>query len=329
MSSIASPVVDRPAGGLRQYLELARIDHWVKQIFVVPGVVLALLLTDAPLPSAGSLAAALLAVCLLASANYVINEWLDRHRDAEHPLKCERPAVRYDLKPGFLYALYVLLAVLGLGLALAQSRTFAVLGGLLLIAGLVYNVPPLRLKDRAFLDVIVEAFNNPLRLTLGWAAVDPTTLPPSSVMLCYWSGGAFLMTIKRLAERRYVVERSGEATLAAYRPALARAGEQRLFEAASLYSLISVFALTVFLVKYRIEYLLLVPIVAALFALYLAIGLEPESAAQAPEKLWRERGLVVTMAVLIGAFLALTWIDLPILEALTEPHYIRLPDGAR
>lgn len=327
MSSIASPAVDRPAGGLRQYLQLARVDHWVKQIFVVPGAVLALLLTDAPLPAPMTLFSALLAVCLLASANYVLNEWLDRHRDAEHPLKCERSAVRYDLKPSVVYSLYLLLTVLGFGLALAQSRTFAVFGGLLLIAGLVYNVRPLRLKDRAFLDVIVESFNNPLRLVLGWTAVDPATLPPSSVMLSYWSGGAFLMTIKRLAERRYVVDRAGEEALAAYRPALARADERRLFEAASLYSLISVFALTVFLVKYRIEYLLLVPIVAVLFVLYLALGLQPESAAQAPEKLWRERGVVWAMTVLIAAFLVLTWIDLPLLDRLTEPHYLRLFGG--
>lgn len=311
---------------------MARVDHWVKQIFVVPGIVLAALLTDTGLPRGflglGRLLVAVLAVCLLASANYVLNEWLDRHHDAKHPLKASRPAVRYRLSPTAVYAHYLALLIFGLGLAWWVNTTFAVLAGLFVLSGIAYNVVPLRLKDRSFVDVVAESLNNPLRLALGWVAVDPQTLPPGSMLLAYWAGGAFLMTVKRLSERRFVVEQAGEEALLAYRPSLARASEPRLLEVSSLYSLISVFALTVFLVKYRIEYLLLVPIVAFLFALYLDVGLRSDSPAQAPERLWREPALVITMTVLIGAFFALTWVDLPVLEHLTEPRYIRLPTAS-
>jgi hypothetical protein len=35
--------------------------------------------------------------------------------------------------------------------------------------GIFYNVRPMRTKDRAYLDVISESINNPLRLMIGWA----------------------------------------------------------------------------------------------------------------------------------------------------------------
>ena len=42
---------------------------------------------------------------------------------------------------------------------------------MLLASGVVYNIPPLRMKDRAWWDVIAESFNNPIRLWLGWFAL--------------------------------------------------------------------------------------------------------------------------------------------------------------
>ena len=35
---------------------------------------------------------------------------------------------------------------------------------------------------------------------IGWAMIDATTLPPGSIILSYWLGGAFLMAAKRLSD---------------------------------------------------------------------------------------------------------------------------------
>src|SRR3546814_15555338 len=67
------------------------------------------------------------------------------------------------------------------------------------------------------LDVISESINNPIRLTLGWTMVDPTTLPPSSLLLAYWTGGAFLMGAKRLSEYRDISTEAGMQMLHRYR----------------------------------------------------------------------------------------------------------------
>ena len=62
----------------RDYIRIARPDHWIKNLFIFPGFFAALVLTShrAIRPVLDPLLA-LVATSLVASANYVINEWLD------------------------------------------------------------------------------------------------------------------------------------------------------------------------------------------------------------------------------------------------------------
>jgi 4-hydroxybenzoate polyprenyltransferase len=154
--------------------------------------------------------------------------------------------------------------------------------------------------------------------------VDPSTLPPSSLLLTYWMGGAFLMAIKRFAEYRTLTADGQLRRAHAYRRSFRRYTEETLLVSSFVYALMAAFFLAVFLIKYRVEYLLCLPFFAALFAAYLRLGLAPESAAQAPERLFREKGLVVLVILLVAALALFTWIDVPALERLTAPHYIRL-----
>src|SRR5581483_5220482 len=112
------------------------------------------------------------------------------------------------------------------------------------------------LKDHAYVDVLTEAVNNPLRLMIGWAMVDAATLPPSSILLAYWFGGAFLMGAKRLSEYRELAAAAhGRERLARYRASFGGYTEVSLTAATLVYALFSVMMLSIFLIKYRIEYL--------------------------------------------------------------------------
>jgi hypothetical protein len=91
-----------------------------------------------------------------------------------------------------------------------------------------------------------------------------------------------------------------------------------------VYALCSVFFLAVFLIKYRIEYVLTVPIVIALFAKYLALSMEPGSSAQKPEKLFRESGLIVLVVWLVALFSITTFTNIPELEVFTTQRFIRV-----
>ena len=87
------------------------------------------------------------------------------------------------------------------------AMVYALLAVLLLAMGIFYNARPLRTKDRPYLDVLSEAVNNPLRLLLGWFTLVGSVLPPSSILLAYWMGGAFLMAVKRFTELRGIADR--------------------------------------------------------------------------------------------------------------------------
>jgi hypothetical protein len=143
------------------------------------------------------------------------------------------------------------------------------------------------------------------------------------LLLAYWMGGAFLMTVKRLAELRWAESEGACDSLAGYRAPFRRYDDRKLLLAAFLYSQLAAFFLAVFLIKYRVEYILSLPFFAALFGAYLWVGLKESSAAQHPERLYRERMLLLFVALLVAVLAILTWADLPWLERLTAPHYIR------
>jgi 4-hydroxybenzoate polyprenyltransferase len=177
----------------------------------------------------------------------------------------------------------------------------------LFIMGSAYNVEPLRTKDVPFLDVLTESVNNMIRLLLGWFVLTDNCLPPCSIIIGYWMAGAFLMAIKRFAEYRMIgdPERAG-----LYRKSFRRYTESSLLVSSFVYALASTFLIGVFLVKHRIELLVSMPFMIALFGKYVAIAYKPDSAAQKPEKLYRERGLMAltflfVLSILVGSFISI------------------------
>ncbi|MGH8605692.1 MAG: UbiA family prenyltransferase, partial [Gammaproteobacteria bacterium] len=239
---------------MNPYIQIIRADHWFKNVFMVPGFILALIFTrttfsDGIVPTL----IAVLSTCLVASANYVINEWLDAEYDRHHPVKRNRPSAVGKVKARYVYLEYFLLIVGGLLLASLLTLNFVIFSVILLVMGVIYNVRPMRFKDRVYLDVLSESINNPLRLLLGWSALVPDAMPPSSILIAYWMGGAFLMGVKRYAEYRFIgdPEQAGM-----YRLSFRHYTEEKLLLMSFFYALTAAFFLGIFLIKYRIEMVL-------------------------------------------------------------------------
>ena len=303
---------------LKGYLYIARVDHWFKNVFMLPGVALAVVLANVE-PSVGMLIDILVAVlstCFIASANYVINEWLDAPFDQHHPVKKNRPSVRGQVSGPFVYLEYAMFAATGLGLAYWLNNVFVIFSLSLLAMGALYNIKPFRAKDRAYLDVLSESINNPLRLLLGWSAIVSDMLPPSSILLAYWMGGAFLMAVKRYAEYRFFDDPSQAGM---YRLSFRNYTESSLLVSSFYYALASSFFLGIFLIKYRIEFLLSFPLFALLFAWYLSIGMRPMSPTWSPEKFYQEKGFMAYLLVFCAAIAFMFFVDMPWLAQLLEP----------
>jgi decaprenyl-phosphate phosphoribosyltransferase len=236
-------------------------------------------------------------------------------------VKSGRPAARQRLEARLVLLEYFTLMAIGLAAAWFVNPPFFLVSVWLLVMGVAYNVPPLRLKDKVHLDVLTESVNSPIRFLLGWFLVTGDYLPPSSVLLAYWTGGAFLMSVKRYAEYRSIGNR---ARAAQYRRSFEHYTERSLLLASFFYALCSTFFIGVFLVKYRIEFVLTFPLFAGLFTWYLSIGLKQHSAAQAPEKLYREVMFIGFAAITFIFAISLLAIDIPSLKSLMEPHLIKV-----
>ena len=154
--------------------------------------------------------------------------------------------------------------------------------------------------------------------------VDPTTLPPASILIGYWLGGAFLMGAKRLSEYREIVASHGRDLLVRYRASFAGYDEFNLTASCFVYALLSGMALAIFFVKYRIEYILVLPVIAILFGQYMALSMRPASTAQKPEKLFQERSLMLIVAILVVVFAIATVVNIPLMNTLTTQSYIQL-----
>ena len=302
---------------MKSYIKIARPDHWIKNLFIVPGVILANLLTETAFTAEIGIRFIIgfLATCLIASANYVINEWLDAKFDKYHPTKKNRPVVAGNMKFSLVMLEYALLIAAGLGLSLLVSTYFLYMELWLLIMGVLYNVEPIRTKDIAYLDVLSESVNNLIRLLLGWFIITNQYQPPLSIMVGYWMGGAFLMATKRFAEYRMIgdPERAG-----LYRKSFRHYTEHSLLISAFFYALAAAFLIGIFMLKYRIEYLLAMPLLFGLFCFYLYIAFKPDSAVQKPEKLYREKKLFVYIIFMIAGMVILTYIRIPALDYFVE-----------
>ena len=295
---------------MKNYIKIARPDHWVKYAFILPGVAIAVLLTDFTF-SSGVIVKFIIgffATCFIASANYVINEWLDAEFDKFHPTKKYRPVVSENMKLSYVLIEYALLIVLGLVLAFCVSRIFAYMEIWLLIMGVLYNVKPIRTKDIPYLDVLSESINNMIRLLLGWFIITSDYQPPISILIGYWFAGAFLMATKRFAEYRMI----GDPSVAGlYRKSFAHYTETSLLVSSFFYAMCATFFIGVFMIKYRMEYIIAMPFVFGLFCFYLYIAFKPDSAVQKPEKLYKEKSLLVYIAFLVVILALLTFVDLP------------------
>jgi decaprenyl-phosphate phosphoribosyltransferase len=299
------------------YVEIARIDHSIKNIFVLPGLIVALSIDPARwrLMQPGIILAGLLAVGLVASSNYVLNEILDAAYDRLHPFKARRAIAAGRASVPAAYVEWVALMLAGIGLGLIVSAPFTITLAGLWIAGCLYNVPPIRTKDIVYLDVISEAVNNPLRMLAGWYLTGTGAVPITSLLLSYWAAGCYFMAIKRYAEwREMPAER-----LRAYRKSLGSYSERSLLTSILLYASLAMLFFGAFIARYRLELILSFPLVALVMAVYFWLAFREKSPVQHPELLYREPKVVVPVALCAAVMAALLFVDLPALHKMFVP----------
>jgi 4-hydroxybenzoate polyprenyltransferase len=172
-------------------IRLLRPRQWVKNAFVCAGIVFGGHLHDARLLM--GVALAVVSFSLMGSSVYVLNDYLDREADREHPDKRNRPLASGEVTPrqGFVAALLCLSA----SVAAAWFADIRVLVLVLVYLG-INTAYSLRLKHQPVIDVFCISTGFMLRILAGtWGL----RIPPSGWLLLT---GMFITLFLGFAKRR-------------------------------------------------------------------------------------------------------------------------------
>ena len=148
------------------FIELLRPQQWVKNAFVLVGLVFGHAWND-PALLADALAATA-AFCLASGAVYAFNDARDAAQDRDHPDKRGRPVARGAVAPAEAMALAVLVAAAGLAIAVAAGWKVAEFILAYLALNALYS---LGLKRVPVLDVVAISAGFMLRLLAGTSGI--------------------------------------------------------------------------------------------------------------------------------------------------------------
>ena len=193
-------VFPRARPTLKVYAKAIRLHQWAKN-----GLVFAPLLLgghSGDLGAWGSAILGFLALGLVASANYLVNDLLDLQEDRRHWSKRERPLAsgQISIRQALAVSLVLLTTGLALATALAPSALVVVCSYLVLTQAYTW-----RLKREPILDATALALLYTLRLALGSAV---TGIPISAWLLVF---SLFLFLSLSLAKRHTEIARIVEA----------------------------------------------------------------------------------------------------------------------
>jgi 4-hydroxybenzoate polyprenyltransferase len=272
---------------LRYYLQVLRLDHWFKNLFTVIGSLAALSYFKSGLSFylIDNVLFGLLLACLISSVNYAVNEILDASYDLQHPVKRFRPIPSGLVNIQTLLIVTVGILVVALTLAAYFFNFYFQLSlTSLFIAGMLYNLRPVRAKEIPYVDVISESVNNPIRLLIGWFAVTSShILPPLSLVWLFWVFGAFLMTAKRLAELLFL---GSQATL--YRQVYKYYSKTSLVAVMAFYGVLTLISYTYFSFHFQKELLFILPFFVIFMIWFFKMTLSSRLLVKEPEKVFSE-----------------------------------------
>ncbi len=270
----------------KYYLAVLRLDHWHKNLFTLLGSLGAIVYFHIPFSKIEWqwIILGLFLSCLLSSVNYAINEFLDASFDALHPTKRYRPIPSGKINPEklfFIAGLMLVAAILMSNIWMPKKFSFFLI--LFFLSGLLYNLRPARAKDVAYLDVIVESLNNPIRLCIGWYAFDHLNkFPPLSLILCFWVFGAYLMTAKRYAEIKKITQTEAEN----YRPVYRVYTASSLMGMMHVYTVLTLTTFTWISIKYKPVFLYFLPFAIVFFIWFYTLTIKKDSFVSNPEKIY-------------------------------------------
>ncbi|WCL51310.1 decaprenyl-phosphate phosphoribosyltransferase [Leptospira sp. GIMC2001] len=175
------------------FLKLMRIPQWIKNVILFAALIFGKKITDETAVISSVIAFFLFSIT--ASCQYVINDYLDREEDSQHPEKKHRPLASGELDSSFALFLTAIILPLALIGSYMLKPAFAVIVAFYLAFNIVYSK---FLKHIVILDVMSISMGFVLRAIAGAIVVGVAF--SSWLILCTFMLSLFWGFSKRRGE---------------------------------------------------------------------------------------------------------------------------------
>jgi 4-hydroxybenzoate polyprenyltransferase len=288
-------------------MDALRLERWPRSLAIIPGFIALFVLEPEIFKEmntfqlAVKLPGAFILTLLISTANYIVNEISDAPYDAFHPSKKDRPLVNKKISAGILMTLWLVMVLISLAAAYLfyENLYFLIALVALLAAGILYNVPPIRMKDIPYLDSTLESANNPIRFLIGWYIIGATA-PPASLLVSWWAFGNFLMVGKRAAEKKFLTKEES----AGYRSSLKKYSLTglKVFMVANAVIFMATFCL--FAIDAQLNsFLYSIPFVLVYLVMFMKKSLQDIEGAEEPERLLKNPYFAFYTLFLVAIFI--------------------------
>ncbi|MFD3271640.1 decaprenyl-phosphate phosphoribosyltransferase [Paenibacillus dendritiformis] len=170
-----------------------RPKQWVKNLLVFAALIFSIKISNLEMLYNSVIAFTLF--CLVSSCVYILNDFLDREADSNHPIKKKRPMASGALNPYLALILGFLLLCLSLTFSYYLNIHFFLVLAVYFITNLLYS---LRLKHIVIIDVMSIAAGFVLRAVAGGLAINVPFTP--WFLICILLLSLFLAISKRRQE---------------------------------------------------------------------------------------------------------------------------------
>jgi decaprenyl-phosphate phosphoribosyltransferase len=288
---------------LKDIISVFRPKRWFQNLITILGGILPIELLQLGYDGHWrSIFLSFMAICLVSSANYGINEVLDAEQDKHHPQKRNRAIASGRLSKPFVVLGSVVLYIIGVIIVYNYVNIAAtIILILFILAAVLYNVKPFRFKDVPYLDFIFEALNSPLRILLGWYSVTEHIFP-ASLILAVWFLGVFLMAAKRFGDLRLIEDKNA---LSNYRRSQKYYTEKKLLFAMIGSLSIFYYMLGALCLKYSIDLIVTLPFIIIWTIWFFHLAHEENTIVKDPERIFENMPFVSFSVLTLGVFIYL------------------------
>lgn len=157
---------------MEAFIHLLRPKQWTKNLLVFAALLFSINQVSIVKVYYASIGFALF--CIVSSCVYILNDYLDRDQDSQHPEKRYRPLASGALNPAFAILAGAILLVSSLATALALNPMFFLILTVYFCLNVSYSV---KLKHIVIIDIMTIAAGFVLRAIAGGVVIGVTLTP--------------------------------------------------------------------------------------------------------------------------------------------------------